>query len=396
MSKRPISEKQRLANIANAWKSTGPKTVHGKSISRRNAVKDGLSGRGVCLPLVVEGEVAAEISIVAKKLKPGDPFEDRLVERMALASVRLNRIHARREADLQKRQREAVPLWDQGRADDVERLLGALDVDPAAAVRELTRFTEGCDALWDPWDDLKIRIEETGIWTDEQLDRALRLIGEPQRPGPDSNERAARLTMMGLVLNPKPNLQALADLLGLGPPELVADMESMAASAREAIIPFLDDEMAALRARADHLWDTLDAADRAAAADRALIDLGPDGERLRRLEADANRTFDRSLKTLLTLRREACLDRDFTPIPKTEATPAHQTPAQNEPTSPVQNPEPSNEQQLAPSGPDPSNPARAFTGIPGSTLAQNEAIAEPIAPVMFPPRPTRWMSNGGP
>ncbi|MEO6809892.1 MAG: hypothetical protein ABI353_12335 [Isosphaeraceae bacterium] len=395
MSKRTISEKQRLANIANARKSTGPKTIFGKSISRRNAVKDGLSGEGVCLPQVVEGEIAAEIAIVAKKLKPNDPFEDRLVERMALASVRLNRIQAQREQDLQKRQREAVPFWDQGRADDVERLLGALDVDPAAAVRELTRFTEGCDALWDLWDHLKTEIEDNDIWTEERLNHALRLIGEPELPGPGANERAVRLAWMGLVLSPGPNVQALATLTGSDPLDVVEDMENMIAQANESIIPFIDNEMANLRIKGDHLWDTLDAPDRASAADRALIDFGPNGERLRRLEADANRTFDRSLATLLTVRREARLARDFTPIPKAEDTPAYRRPAQNEPISPVQEPEHFEEQRVASLGSGSTNPVQGVSYGSDSTPTQTEAIVEPIPPMNFPPRPAGWISLGG-
>src|SRR4051812_40816467 len=39
-----ISEKKLRANRENAKKSTGPKTVEGKNISKRNALKHGLSG----------------------------------------------------------------------------------------------------------------------------------------------------------------------------------------------------------------------------------------------------------------------------------------------------------------------------------------------------------------
>ena len=45
-----ISTKKRLANRRNAQKSTGPTTDEGKAISRRNALKHGLTGQGVALP----------------------------------------------------------------------------------------------------------------------------------------------------------------------------------------------------------------------------------------------------------------------------------------------------------------------------------------------------------
>lgn len=305
MLKRPISEKQRLANIANARKSTGPTTIRGKSISRRNALKAGLSGAGTCLPDDLRAEVDREIAVFNDKLKPADPFERRLVERAALASVRLNRINIQRELDLDQRRRQAVPLWDQQRADEVERLLGTLEADPAAAVRDLTRFTEGCDALADLWDDLKTSLETSGHWRDDHLDRALRLLGEPERQGSSAPEKVVNLTMMALVLNPNPDLKGLFTLLD-APEVLNADeLDAMIARARTTLADFIDEEIQTLRSLADELWNTIDQPDRDSAPNRCLIDLSPEGVRLNRLEADAERQMQRSLKQLETARRDA-------------------------------------------------------------------------------------------
>ncbi|MEO6808999.1 MAG: hypothetical protein ABI353_07790 [Isosphaeraceae bacterium] len=305
MLKRSISEKQRLANIANAQKSTGPNTIRGKSISRRNALKGGLSGEGTCLPDDFRADVDREIAIFSNRLKPADPFEQRLIERAALASVRLNRINTQRELDLDQRRRQAIPLWDQGRADDVERLLGLMATDPASAVRDLTRFTEGCDALADIWDDLKTRLETSEQWLDDHLDRALRLLGEPERPGPSAPERVVTMTMMALVLNPEPDLKGLFALLNT-PAVLDADeLNAMIDQARTALVEFIDEEIKTLRTLGDQLWTTLDQPDRESAPNRCLIDVSDEGVRLNRLEADADRQMQRSLKQLETVRREA-------------------------------------------------------------------------------------------
>lgn len=48
--KRSISERKLRANRANAKRSTGPRTKAGKAISRRNALKHGITSRAIDLP----------------------------------------------------------------------------------------------------------------------------------------------------------------------------------------------------------------------------------------------------------------------------------------------------------------------------------------------------------
>src|SRR3954466_9351715 len=59
----PCSPAKLEANRRNALKSTGPRTAEGKETCRRNALKHGLTGKGVVLP--VEDEVAVEGRFVA-------------------------------------------------------------------------------------------------------------------------------------------------------------------------------------------------------------------------------------------------------------------------------------------------------------------------------------------
>jgi len=87
----PASEARILANQANAKLSSGPKTPEGKAASRANAYKHGLTGDGV----VVSEKDAAKINQLASDLKaefrPSNMTGQKLAERMAVLSVRMDR-----------------------------------------------------------------------------------------------------------------------------------------------------------------------------------------------------------------------------------------------------------------------------------------------------------------
>ena len=85
------SEKQLAANRANAKYSTGPKTNAGKSRSRMNAWKHGLTAEKV----VIDGEDAQELEAIRQELweeyQPEPGMERLVVERLALTAWRLRR-----------------------------------------------------------------------------------------------------------------------------------------------------------------------------------------------------------------------------------------------------------------------------------------------------------------
>ena len=87
---RPVSEKRRRANIANAKKSTGPRTEEGKARSRRNGVKHGLAGKGVVLPEGAEDLVDERFSAWAADLRAEGDVQHYLVARAVTASVQLD------------------------------------------------------------------------------------------------------------------------------------------------------------------------------------------------------------------------------------------------------------------------------------------------------------------
>jgi hypothetical protein len=87
-----ISERKRAANIANAQKSTGPRTPEGKARSSRNALKHGRYASpitAVAPATRTERDVYQRLMAdFVDRFQPRDPIEQMLLERLALAYLR--------------------------------------------------------------------------------------------------------------------------------------------------------------------------------------------------------------------------------------------------------------------------------------------------------------------
>jgi hypothetical protein len=85
---------QITANRANAQQCTGPNTDEGKAVSSRNSLKHGLTSKQVVLP----GEDHAEFELLRETLtseyKPANTVESQLVDQIAAAMWRKNRVCA--------------------------------------------------------------------------------------------------------------------------------------------------------------------------------------------------------------------------------------------------------------------------------------------------------------
>jgi hypothetical protein len=87
-----ISEAKETANRANAQLSTGPRTSEGKAISSMNAVKTGLTGRTVLLPLDDADAYLRHLAAYENEFKPVGLRECELVQSLADIQWRLQRI----------------------------------------------------------------------------------------------------------------------------------------------------------------------------------------------------------------------------------------------------------------------------------------------------------------
>ena len=86
------SEKQLRANRENAKRSTGPKSVTGKTLSRMNACKHGLTAESI----VIGDEDPRAFDLLRAQLEddhnPRPGIERELVERMAVIMWRIRRV----------------------------------------------------------------------------------------------------------------------------------------------------------------------------------------------------------------------------------------------------------------------------------------------------------------
>jgi hypothetical protein len=101
------SEARIQANRANSLKSTGPLSTSGKSRSRANSLKHGMTGAGIVLPNEAAVEVDAKIAAYAEELNPSGELGHELIRRMAVCSVRMDRGVSQETATLSERVRQA-------------------------------------------------------------------------------------------------------------------------------------------------------------------------------------------------------------------------------------------------------------------------------------------------
>ena len=95
------------ASKANGAKSKGPMSCEGKSISRLNSLKHGLTGKGVILPEADVVEVERLRRAFESDMKPTTEAGRTLIGRMAILSVRMERCVAQETASLSERVRKA-------------------------------------------------------------------------------------------------------------------------------------------------------------------------------------------------------------------------------------------------------------------------------------------------
>ena len=167
------------ANRRNALKSTGPRTVEGKAVSRANSLKHGL-----CASIVVPEcpellQLRAEE--IYKAFKPYTDYQAWQVDRAAVLTLRIERIER-----MERRIRDKVCLraeltWDDDRRLEAEVLGGMLAKKPTETVETLRRTPHGCEWLMARW-ALLAHAADTNpghAWTEAQASMAFDLLATP-------------------------------------------------------------------------------------------------------------------------------------------------------------------------------------------------------------------------
>jgi hypothetical protein len=146
------SEAQLRANRANALKSTGPRSVEGKAVSRFNALKHGMDAASVVLPGEDIAEYEAMVASYQEELQPETPSERFHVDTMIQANWQKQRL-LRAQTELYQdvmRQSGCRTLAAALQAETpagrvlnrVQRQLAAAERDWHRANRELRRLRE--------------------------------------------------------------------------------------------------------------------------------------------------------------------------------------------------------------------------------------------------------------
>ncbi len=348
---------QRAASRANGAQSHGPITPSGRRSSSRNATKHGLSGAGKSLPPDMEHELLEEIALFRSQFHPTSEYEHTLIRRAALGSLRSRRIADSLNALADERARNAIPAWDNARADQIAQLASSLFTNPARSTRLLRQTTEGCDHLADSWESLANILQSRGALTYDQCRHALALLGAPdlRSPSPDTDLGLFALCAYSL-LTPSDARDHLPSLLPLDP-----NRQSLlpANEARATLLDFIQTEIEALESQAAVLWETQDRPSRQSAPARAAFEGTPETARLERYLASADRMRRLALEELHNLRKN----------------PTAEPPSQNEPTA-APTPEPSAPQNE----PEPTRHPRTSSPFPPLPTP----ISAPPAPSLNP------------
>jgi len=183
-----MSEKQLIANRANAQLSTGPRTPEGKARSSQNALKHGLYAKAIIIesPDFKEDpeEYQALVDSLYDELQPESAFQEHLVRRIANCLWRSQRA-IRAETAFVNRELEKVDagmghreFWRDIRAKDADmELVPETEAEIAKARQDMI------GTLLLPAENDRVRILHYEMRLDRQLTRAYRLLRELKAKG---------------------------------------------------------------------------------------------------------------------------------------------------------------------------------------------------------------------
>jgi len=350
-----ISARKAAANRRNASKSTGPKSVDGRNVARRNALKHGLTAE----TLVVEGEDAEAFRLMADShlavFRPRNDVEREFANTFSLAAWRRRRCVSTETSMVNQYIRDSQLAAEASRQQHVlalgDRLLhdsqgywqlfpdpsqkgspmshrtnedpGGPDL-PARLVNELESTYEGCRCLLEKWNDLKVRTRKGNFWQALDKFKAIRLLGkQPLQVLEDTTGELLVIFLASYAIHPVcksafselrcevyddqyPTVRKRLELLAL-------EIEQRMPPGEDAARRILDDLIARHTRRLKGLVRKHKAQAEAEAAERTrrlAFDPGAAADKVRRYEDASIRRMTRACDDLAKLRRSGMLDED--------------------------------------------------------------------------------------
>jgi hypothetical protein len=165
------------ANRENALRSTGPKTELGKSRSRSNALKHGMTGNGVADS---ESEAfRARRQSWAVEYRPLGMAANWQMDRLVEASLQLDRCGTALNQTLAEHRGRAFHSWDSDRRIEAAQISNGLARKPGWTTRKLQTSWHGAELLVEIWERLGQALEAAGDWSESERSTALDLLGLP-------------------------------------------------------------------------------------------------------------------------------------------------------------------------------------------------------------------------
>jgi hypothetical protein len=225
------SVRQKISNKINAQRSTGPRSEGGKAVSRRNALKHGLSGAGIVLPDEEQAAIKERVEHWHSSLRPFEVIDLWLVEDVATEAVRVERCRAMEAETRAEDARRADESWDDDRRVAAEKRAAGLSRRPEVVSRELATTLQGLELLLERWAALAAALEKRD-WNEAERSLALDLMGVSRAlreaptaldAGRDGLRRFVADQIAGLesrrpALEERDGREQAAAMLGLGEP----------------------------------------------------------------------------------------------------------------------------------------------------------------------------------
>ena len=319
------------ANRRNSKRSTGPVTQSGKDRSKLNALVHGCRAEVLVLPNEDPDLFEDRSRTWRLSLKPRNPAEEYMVNRMASLAWKGERIDRAQMAQLNKRVHhagvDAVDTELEQVISPGNRLLRANSVndesaresndpvdgdDPMHFVLCLQTTVAGCQWMLDQWANLRTVLERDVPWVAADQRRAVRLLGHNPVDVLDNIDVARLYLASHVILNQggEPFQDIIDELSPAEAPSFRQSLQSRryevlapkdAAAARQALVGIVELATEQLQMKMEVLSQIAEL-DAASAGDRASWDDSPEGERLRRYEITCSRTWLRMFDLLLKAR----------------------------------------------------------------------------------------------
>ena len=295
------SPEKLAANRQNSLKSTGPKTVEGKEISRRNGLKHGLTGAGIVIPGEDVEIVAGRFDRITAELKPRTELGVVLAEQISILSVRLMRCAESETATLTENVRLAESRSLEARLSLVDELFEGLNTRPYTCARRLEQYPEGIDRLLDLYASVRTDLNHPTLqlFDGYHYQRLDAMEGRTPSDFPATRVKALSQAYLGncVYLN---EAEAAIDKM---------EQSERQAWAKAGLLAIIDERVMILMDRRAEL-EPQEARARTNLAKAARVDLSPEAQLARKYESAARREMFRSIRELREVEAQARADQE--------------------------------------------------------------------------------------